>query len=327
MAKKGFDGQGAATGAASGAATGTMIMPGWGTAIGAVAGGLLGGFGGMLGGGSEEYDPLTSEQHEAMDALLSIGQGAGWSNIEGLYDIDKLERGGQGLVWQMIAQNPEMIAAAQKEYEGILANEYDPYNEQGSFAAYKKNALAELAKATDDMNAAMGASGNFFSTNRNRALSDLNSNTQNNLLMQMAAMYENNANRKFDAAGALSNLEGLKQNWDLNRTNAAMTYGALDRNVAQQQFNNETAKQNARIQALAAMMGVQAAPISVEQAAPDYLGAIGSGLQLGSQLKSINTGSKPSAASNPGLKTGTASSFKYSSPFSAGAYEGSSLYY
>lgn len=38
-------GQGAAAGAASGAAAGTMIMPGWGTAIGAVAGGALGYFG------------------------------------------------------------------------------------------------------------------------------------------------------------------------------------------------------------------------------------------------------------------------------------------
>lgn len=38
-------GAGVLGGAASGAATGTMIMPGWGTAIGAVAGGLLGGMG------------------------------------------------------------------------------------------------------------------------------------------------------------------------------------------------------------------------------------------------------------------------------------------
>lgn len=39
-----FNGQGAASGAASGAAAGTAIMPGWGTAIGAVAGGALGAF-------------------------------------------------------------------------------------------------------------------------------------------------------------------------------------------------------------------------------------------------------------------------------------------
>lgn len=41
----GADAAGAATGAASGAAMGTMVLPGIGTAIGAVAGGLFGAFG------------------------------------------------------------------------------------------------------------------------------------------------------------------------------------------------------------------------------------------------------------------------------------------
>ncbi|WP_020209051.1 YMGG-like glycine zipper-containing protein [Gilvimarinus chinensis] len=41
-AKRQQETSGAMTGAASGAMMGTQIMPGWGTAIGAVAGGLLG---------------------------------------------------------------------------------------------------------------------------------------------------------------------------------------------------------------------------------------------------------------------------------------------
>jgi hypothetical protein len=41
-----FKWQNSANGAASGAAMGSMIMPGWGTAIGGVAGGLMGAFGG-----------------------------------------------------------------------------------------------------------------------------------------------------------------------------------------------------------------------------------------------------------------------------------------
>ena len=48
---------GAATGAAGGAAMGTSVMPGWGTAVGAVAGGLLGAFGG--GGGSSSSQGMT----------------------------------------------------------------------------------------------------------------------------------------------------------------------------------------------------------------------------------------------------------------------------
>lgn len=50
-----FSGKGAVGGAAGGAAAGTQIMPGWGTAIGAVGGGLLGGF--LSGGENKPYKP------------------------------------------------------------------------------------------------------------------------------------------------------------------------------------------------------------------------------------------------------------------------------
>lgn len=53
--------KGAAGGALSGAALGTQIMPGWGTAIGAVGGGLIGLFGGGFGGGESE-DEQKSRQ-------------------------------------------------------------------------------------------------------------------------------------------------------------------------------------------------------------------------------------------------------------------------
>jgi len=78
-----FSGQGAASGAAGGAAMGTMIMPGWGTAVGAVAGGLLGAFGGPSSGDEkalkkeQEYlnymKALSLEQPKAEQARLTAG--------------------------------------------------------------------------------------------------------------------------------------------------------------------------------------------------------------------------------------------------------------
>ena len=75
-----FSGLGAASGAASGAQAGTMIMPGWGTAIGGGLGLLAGGF---LGGGDDEGSLLEgfdipefeedADYRETQDYLKSLG--------------------------------------------------------------------------------------------------------------------------------------------------------------------------------------------------------------------------------------------------------------
>jgi len=64
-------------GAVSGAALGTKILPGWGTAIGAVGGGI---FGGLSGGDEEEYRPLFNLPDFKRDPLFDLTQ-------ENLYNI------------------------------------------------------------------------------------------------------------------------------------------------------------------------------------------------------------------------------------------------
>lgn len=65
MADWGQIGQGGAGGAMTGAAMGSQILPGWGTAIGAVGGGILGALGGHFGGGGAgEYQELLKKLAE-----------------------------------------------------------------------------------------------------------------------------------------------------------------------------------------------------------------------------------------------------------------------
>ncbi len=65
-------GKGALSGAAKGAAVGTAILPGWGTAIGAVAGGVIGFFGGKKGQNAE-----IKELKGEFDQLMAAAQKAG----------------------------------------------------------------------------------------------------------------------------------------------------------------------------------------------------------------------------------------------------------
>jgi len=69
------------SGAAQGAAIGTAIMPGWGTAIGAVAGAFMGG-GSVAGGGGGGGASATPQATQA--AVFGSGlDGSGWQVILG----------------------------------------------------------------------------------------------------------------------------------------------------------------------------------------------------------------------------------------------------
>lgn len=71
-------------GAAQGAAIGTSIMPGWGTAIGAVAGALLGGSSTAQGGSMSSGGGASAQPQSAQAAAFGSGlDGSGWNVIIG----------------------------------------------------------------------------------------------------------------------------------------------------------------------------------------------------------------------------------------------------
>ncbi|MDR1695583.1 MAG: hypothetical protein LBR69_02990 [Endomicrobium sp.] len=181
---------------------------------------------------------LSPEQQEIMKILSNYAKTGQLPGIDtaGMYDMSAAEQQGQNSLLSLISQNPELYDAAQNEYMGILGNKYDPYNPQGEYAAYKANIMKELSDSQDALNRNMGASGRFFSTSRNSALSDLYADMQRNLGTTMAGLYDKNADRKYSAAGALANLQGQKQGYDLNKITAANTYGGLSRNLNRQSF-------------------------------------------------------------------------------------------
>lgn len=123
-----IDGKKVATGAASGAAMGTAIMPGWGTAIGAVGGGLLG----LMGGDDNEApapaasqyggNPLTSQlaaQQYAEGLQQQQGQNAReaafYNQANGNFDIGNAAQLRQGpqIQGSAVDQQRQLIALGQ----------------------------------------------------------------------------------------------------------------------------------------------------------------------------------------------------------------------
>ena len=114
-------GTGAASGAASGAAMGTMIMPGWGTAIGAGVGAIAGGLSGYFGGKSK--DDANRKKNEA------------WKKAQATLDQSRREQvAARGLLVQQ-AYSP--LANAMNSMYGQNIDLSNPLTK-----AQKKNELA-----------------------------------------------------------------------------------------------------------------------------------------------------------------------------------------
>lgn len=143
---------GAATGAASGAAAGTAILPGWGTAAGAI----IGGIGGWL---STPDDPSGSQKLQHYDAATS-GLGDIAANSQGrmaptinpaFLDRTYLDQSRGGLMGT--ADRLGAIASGQQQGAGEMA-----VNAQIGRAAAAQNAAARMARGA---NAALALRGSM----------------------------------------------------------------------------------------------------------------------------------------------------------------------
>lgn len=241
--------------------------------------------GSAFGGGSETASSsLTPEQSASLDALLSYANN-GYFGTGGKSQIQNLT---ESSLLKLLQTDPTLYKQAESEYQKILADEYDPYNSKGYYANYKNSALKELADASSNLNASLGASGKFFSTSRNRALSDLNTNYTNNLNNTLASLYEDNANKKISALGNLVTLQGQKQGYALNNINAGNSYTNAD-------------TQN-RLSAYNSVLGSQGGQsVSVPSTNP-WIDVINSGIALGANALYNNsasgTSSKTSSAAS-----------------------------
>lgn len=257
---------GAAGGAASGAALGSQIMPGWGTAIGAVAGGVMGLFGGKKkkdesssGGGyqmSPEQQQLLNNQLaysnggvQAMGDLQKFYQtgnwfdmyqaGEGYGDQLGAYQMTPIEQNSQLSLNNMIQSGaPELNRLAWDEYKNLLTtDQYNPMaeNKKGThFDPYYKQIMKSQTEQQDLLNRSLAAGGDFYSTNRYDQTRQLGENTQDQTNLLISDLYKNYEEQRLSGARTAADLGAQQQNMQMQQIEAGHQYGALQRTLDDQ---------------------------------------------------------------------------------------------
>ncbi len=170
----------AASGAASGAAAGSAVLPGWGTAIGAVAGGLSGLFGGKQKDKFRQLTNLSPEQQQFQNMLLQNLQGGQAGQNYG---------GANDYISQMLSGSPEA-------YQRFAQPHITQFNEQ---------VLPGIAERFAGLGGGLGG-GATSSSGFGQALGGAATQFQSNLAGLYAQLQQQAANQAFNQYNTMGNL-------------------------------------------------------------------------------------------------------------------------
>lgn len=181
----------------------------------------------------------TPEQDLARQSLAKFLQtgtigpytaGAEYNGPLGDFNMSTAESVGQSKLLDLIhSALPSAFTNAQNEYQSVLDGKYDPYNDKGVYQGYKTQALLNQKDAVDALNRQLSVTGDTYSTNRGRSLSDLYSSTNADLSSKLGALYQDYSNQRLNAAGQLLNSGIQEEGLNQGRINLANTVGSLPR--------------------------------------------------------------------------------------------------
>ena len=151
-----FSGQGAAAGATSGAALGSSILPGWGTAIGAIAGGVFGGF-----FGPDDEKPPPPPGYISYDDEGNLAGSMTWDGANYVYKAGNLSAKDYNYYEQVKALRDKVLGNLNKTPQENL-DRYKEYQARVSEALHTDvdRRFEESSRATEE---SMNARGMFGS--------------------------------------------------------------------------------------------------------------------------------------------------------------------
>lgn len=214
-----------------------------------MAGGALGGL--LGGGGSQSINQapqLTEEQKRMLKLLSGVASSGSYNGMKfgdtysgslGDFKMTGMETSGQNTLQKLLGagyNNSGLTDAGNKAMMDVLnGGAYDPNNDNGLYAGFKKKTMRDLQDSTDTLNRSLGSSGALFSTARIGENRKLVGNAQDALMNKLAELYDTNVQRKLNLIPtALSS--GLQETQDKNNTMmnlvaASQQFGALPRTL------------------------------------------------------------------------------------------------
>lgn len=185
----------------------------------------------------------TPQQMEALGHLMAFANSGKFGNFTageaykgplGNYDLTDLETTGQGKLSSLLASGaPESFGLGKDEIKKLLTtNAYDPNNDGGVYSGLTAGIDYNTQKALDAAKHSLAYTGNLYSTSAGTKIGDAAIQGANAKSGILAQLYQDFANKKFNAIPLALQAGGAEEGMNMNRINAAYTFGSLPRTLA-----------------------------------------------------------------------------------------------
>ena len=131
-----------------------------------------------------------------------------------------------------------LLQQAGDEVSKTLSGNYDPSTSQ-FYKAARDTAAQNQTDAITQLNQGLGASGKFFSSERVRGMSDIGTKTTNYLNNILGQLSENERNRMLQVLPEARAINQDVMNAPIKKITAATTFGALPRELEQQNYERQ----------------------------------------------------------------------------------------
>jgi len=199
---------------------------------------------------SEAGRTLTPQQQGIFDLLQQFSTTGKYGDLFkagdpyqgelGNYDMSALEQGAQAKALTALQGGlPSSFGLAQGELQNLFSGQYDPYNETGVFAGFKKGVEKEAQTQADALNRRLSITGDLYATEGAQQQGLLAQNTQDTLASKLAELYDTYSTKRFQGIGLAADLGIAEENINQNRIQTAMEAGALERQLKDQQAKDK----------------------------------------------------------------------------------------
>lgn len=210
---------------------------------------------------------ISPEQKRARDLLMLYGQtGAtptGYqagqaADLSGFnFGLSPYETSGLASLFDLQGANAPGLTTARDTLTKLANTEFNPEDQSTGLGAFRKALQRETSAASDVLNREAAITGSRFGTGIQRQKTDLAAQQSEQLASKLAELFTGQQNRALSAAQGLTGLESTAAGMEQNRLAQLFNYGALQRDLQNQQaqlaYNDKQRQRDEQLAAFGTM--------------------------------------------------------------------------